>query len=176
MNADEHLVVDAQVVHYHYQEDLGQAPPGSGSAVEFFAAVRASRAAVYLDSGGHVYEEWSRNVSDEWFDGWFTELASTVNLREIDAPAQGQLFKRLSGVCGFPKSENWWLVRVAVSAATESAPCALVTEDMDFREPSQKGCSPAVRDRYLSSSAKGSVTKELWKHWVEVISLKLALG
>lgn len=174
MNTGEPFVIDAQVVMYAYQEDVGHPPPGSGSASDFFASVIAQSGVIYMDNAGHIYEEWSRNLSTEWFDYWYFDLVTTANVREVDTDGCSALMKKLRQL-GFPSGENRWLIKVGVSVASPQNPCALVTEDMDFREPSKKGCPPKERARYLASQVKGSVCDELWKHKVEVISLELAL-
>ena len=131
-----------------------------------------NRHLVLLDAGGHVRQEWEDCVGREWFENWFFEFAGAANLSEIEAIRAPALEKRLIVDLGFPKKENIWLVRTAYAQASlSSQECNLLSEDIDFRDPTQKSAKKVTRDKYLAGDLIGPVRKLLSKHSVEVLSL-----
>jgi hypothetical protein len=164
------VTIDANIVKALHHEALGLEHDCSGMAEPVFRHLQKHGWRIALDDGDHIKHEWSACVDPEWFTDWFFSITSTYNVAIIKPDKCADLVKKLYIDCGFPRSRDVWLVRVAVSESSNHS-SLLLSEDMDFREPSQKLAPSRVRSRYIRGEMRGSVSKVLRKNGVEVRSL-----
>jgi hypothetical protein len=152
------LIVDAQVVKGFYQDTVlgkGHALTESASLI-FDASFR--KHAIYVDDEEKLRSEWRSGVAPEWFDIWYTDLLRDDVIREIRSPADKNLRKKLEAL-GFPFSgRDIWYARVSNATSCSIGFAILVSEDLDFYEPKEKGCSAKRRNEILLKEL-GSVRK-----------------
>jgi hypothetical protein len=156
------LIVDANIVKGFFQEAvLGKGHDLTGSAMPIFDK-NFRKHPIYLDDEGNLHYEWRAVVDPEWFDVWFTDLIRDDVIRQISAPPEKNFRKELAGL-GFPaKGRDIWYARVANALTILSNFAILVSEDLDFYEPKEKGCSSKRRNEILLKEL-GSVRRHLRK-------------
>ena len=169
-------VIDAHIVKGVYEEHIGAAGSLTGSASEVLAEITAHGLAVWLDDGEQMENEWRHVVPDEWFDGWFADLASEANVSAIRRRNCEVLIRKLGSDFGFPRSRDRILLSVAVAGVAHEGAAMLLTEDVDFYDPKMKG-QPKVRSALLTGKRAGPVRSFLRKtEKVSVCSVTLALN
>jgi hypothetical protein len=156
------LVVDAQIVKGFFQDtvlDKGHNLTESASLI-FDDSFR--KHPIYVDDEEKVWSEWRSGVAQEWFDIWYTNLLRDDVVREIPAPPDKNLRKELVAL-GFPFSgRDIWYARVSNAVRCSFGFAILVSEDLDFYEPKEKGCASGRRKEILLKEI-GSVRKHLKK-------------
>jgi hypothetical protein len=167
----ESFVIDSNVVVAVERADAGLTCEVSDEPREVIDHIVESGSRVLIDVGGHIEQEWRNGVNTDWFENWFLTLATNANLAQIDAVRDQALERKLRVDHGLPRSENIWLVRTAVAEVAINGDCNLLTEDMDFRDPTKKKAAPATRRRYLEGTTIGPVAKTLRGAGVEVLAL-----
>lgn len=172
------LVIDANVVHGHYQEllNLGADIGLTDSTLLLFQRL-GYEDTVYADDGGQIKHEWRRVVEPEWFDRWFQELLriDAVQLIPVDNKLSKAHIRKIEQL-GFPNSRDRWYIRVAVSANYYFDNCTLVTEDIDFYDPARKSESGEKRLNRLRLG-NGSVARYLKrKAKIEVVCVETYNG
>jgi len=157
------VVIDANVVAYYYREKVKcHSPPGTGPAEQVIQRLGPLDTAI-IDSGGRIKAEWGddRRVDEDWFGNWYEDqlIVGGVSIKEVDDCKD--LIRHLADKCGFPeRKENRWYLCVARALSTEQGGrVVLVTEDVDFFDPTDKGRSQH-RDRTLDRQT-GCVTRYL---------------
>lgn len=152
-------VVDAQIVKAYYEEDvLGITPSTTASATKVFDEL-SIESPIFVDDGGMILHEWENVVCREWFHTWYPTLLMN-GLVEIQVHTHQQLRNELNR-SGFPsKGRDIWYVRTAKEVLDCNGDVTLITEDLDFYEPSQKGCPHTTRLKILLNS-RGSICKVL---------------
>ena len=167
----ESFVIDSNIVVAVERADAGLPCEVSDDPNGVLEHIAASGSRVVIDSSGHIVQEWRNCVNGEWFENWFFVLSTTSNLAEIDAIRDQALERRLRVEHGLPGRENIWLVRTAVAEVGINESCNLLTEDMDFRDPTKKKAPAATRAKYLEGSIVGAVAKTLKSADIEVVAL-----
>jgi hypothetical protein len=152
------LVVDAQVVKGYFQESVLGAPNElTASAIPVFDPAFRGHV-IYIDDRGTLQYEWRSAVEPEWFDIWFADLIRDGAISEYPAPADRNLRDQL-GNLGFPATgRDIWYARLSCAISAWVGFCVLISEDLDFYEPREKGCSSKRRRQILYSEA-GHVRK-----------------
>jgi hypothetical protein len=156
------LIVDSNVVKGYYQDtvlgkghDLTESP-----RLVFDQEFR--KHLIYLDNKQVVWSEWKAAVKDEWFDIWYANLLRDDVIREIPAAAEKNFRKELTNF-GFPfTGRDIWYARVANAVSENFGFAILISEDLDFYEPKEKGCKSARRNDILLKEL-GSLRKHLKK-------------
>jgi len=172
-NAPWRVVVDANVVKGLMQAQQQSSHDCSGDPVAAFELITDKGAEVRLDEGGQILSEWQGCTQKEWFDLWYSDFVSSTNVRPATVTMHQALLNELTNTFGFPRSRDRWLLRTALSAATDGS-CELLTDDMDYFDPTKKG-QPKERDRHLSGKPVGAVRRRLRRVNVEVLSVRLFL-
>jgi len=123
-------------------------------------------APLYQDDGRIIEHEWRNLVDREWFDAWFAaQLQSGVIIYRTTIRRDSLERKLTNG--GFPNNRDRTYIRLALSIAGDSGSCEIYTEDLDFYDPTEKGCKSGRRTRILKASA-GRVAKLLRRERVYV--------
>lgn len=152
------VVVDAQILKGFFQESVLEIDHGLSASPQLVFDAEFRRYPIFVDDQGTIVQEWRSVVEPEWFDTWFTDQIRDGVICEIDAAAEKQLKKALSNL-GFPATgRDIWYARTCNSAAKVNGFCVLVSEDLDFYQPSEKGCSAARREKLLLTES-GNVRK-----------------
>jgi hypothetical protein len=169
-------VIDAQIVKGLSLEEKNL-PSGLSDVVGQIIDVLISRATpVCSDDGGLIEAEWRGCCDPDWIENWIVTFSSLANYQLIPARPQPQLIKKLRIDYGFPSSRDRILVATSVAASMLFGRCTLLTEDMDFYEPSEKSAPPARRGRYMRGQLTGRVKRHLGKEaGIDVRSVVLAL-
>jgi hypothetical protein len=164
------VVIDANIIKAIYQVAISNSFSTTESPTEIMESMRTHLHRIVLDDGGKIKQEWLNTVGDyEWFAFWYSDLQEFYAVKEIPADNHPALCKKLWTQCGFPKNENIWLVKTSVTEAKSAGACVLLTEDVDFREPSKK--KSADSDKYRRGDKRGCVDKLLGTFDVEVLAL-----
>jgi hypothetical protein len=156
------LVVDANIVKGFFQDSvLGKSHDLTESAKPIFDP-SFRKHPIYLDKEGKLHFEWRSVVEAEWFDIWYADLVRDDDVREIASPPDKALRKKLVEL-GFPaKGRDIWYARVSNAVSKAAGFAILVSEDLDFYEPKEKGCKSERRKAILLNEL-GSVRKHLRK-------------
>jgi hypothetical protein len=165
----ESYVIDANVVKAVFETQMGHVRSVSADPAPVVDNLKRDFCRIVIDEGEQILQEWKDCVDPDWFVNWFFELTSGWNVVVIEPRLCNDVLKKLYTECGFPRAENKWLIRTAITEAGATGACALLSEDMDFREPRMKNAKG--RERYIEGTIRGSVTKLLGKHDVRVVSL-----
>lgn len=155
------LVIDAQVVCGYFKETVLEIEsPLTEKAKLIFERVGVEDRA-FLDETGHIEHEWRNVVEPEWFEPWY---ASLLNEGATQIPTRTcQALRRKLEQLGFPRgSRDIWYVRTAKAVVDRYDRAVIVTEDMDFYDPTQKQCNAKRRCRILLSG-DGQVARYLYR-------------
>lgn len=156
------IVIDAHIIASYYQESVGCADSKLTDATEAIFERVGVLDRIYLDDGEQIENEWRRMADPEWFEAWYASLLASDAALLVPVAGCSDLRKKLEGH-GFPRgSRDFWYVRTAKAVAEVFAEAILLTEDMDFYEPSKKGVSGKQRENILRCSG-GQIAKHLRK-------------
>ena len=169
MREGESFVIDANIVKAVFEATMGHPVTVSADPEAAMEILKKNLCRIVLDEGGHIIQEWRDCVEPEWFEDWYFGFVSEWNVASIKPRLCNDVLKKLRIECGFPGGENKWLVHTAITEASINGICALLSEDMDFREPRRKNAKG--REKYLTGVVKGSAAKLLSRHGVKVMSL-----
>jgi hypothetical protein len=158
------LVIDADVVNGYYRESVrGDAPMLTAATIPLFDGLGQTDVAI-VDLGGQIENEWGASVDPDWFRAWYANLLADGAIRVLDVGTFAPVIERLQKDCGYPKSRDRWYVRTACQAVeTDSATAVIVSEDLDFYEPSMKAAGAKRRDQILANQ-RGCVADYLRKY------------
>ena len=140
-------VIDANVLKEYYQETVLEL---SGSLTGSVKLVFERDGVIYVDEGGQIEAEWASVVDRDWFEVWYSRQLVEDKIRELSVACFPELGKQLK-ILGFPHgSKDIWYVRTAKQCkAAGIDPCLLVSEDLDFFDPTRKAASGAARRTIL---------------------------
>lgn len=147
------FVVDANVINKFQGERLAD----PGLAHEALASI-FSCGHIALDEGGQCRQEWIECAAgthpfalDDWINDRLVDQAIQLYPTTPDS-----MHKALTAL-GMPKKDHKW-VRLAIATAAAS----LVTEDVDFIDPTKKKADEKTKSK-LKATCKGPVSKALRK-------------
>lgn len=150
------IVIDANIVAAYFKEvvlgiNVGPKNDVTHTTVPLFERLGLIDTC-YLDNGEMIENEWRNPVGREWFEAWFADLLISGKVQLIAATTCPAVERRLV-TNGFPRrrSRDLWYVRVSFALITTGL-CAnvpLITEDLDFYDPSHKRSDPRTRRRIL---------------------------
>ena len=154
------VIVDADVVNWYSMELRELVAPATGPVSPCFDRLGTADVA-YIDSGGQIEQEWRATVDTEWFEQWYPTMLITGAITPIPASVASALLRYLRLNHGFPRSRDAWYVSTAkaVRDAFGEDP-VILTEDLDFYNPADKGCNAARRNRILTDCS-GPVARHL---------------
>ena len=155
-----HVIIDANVVVGYFKETVkGAIHDLTGSPTSLFESL-GSFIVCYVDDGCHIKTEWRLPVEPEWFDAWYGNLLINDSIRITETDNCRDLKAQLADL-GFPTTTtDFWYCRVGVAVSKKNGKAILITEDIDFYEPSAKGCGGRRRKQLLYNS-NGQVAKHL---------------
>lgn len=136
-------VIDANVLKEHYQVSVLELPGSlTGNTLDAFNRAEP----IIIDDGDQIENEWKSLVCHDWFDIWFSRMLTEEKIKMVTAKSCPQLAALLTKH-GFPKnSRDIWYIRTAKSfLKSNNATCFLITEDLDFFDPTKKGTSGVAR-------------------------------
>lgn len=159
------MLVDANVFQGFFQTHIGKPHVLCGCPATLFRAVTPA-SPVYHDVGRIIEHEWRGVVDRDWFEAWLaTSLASGL-IQYLSPTRDPSLEKRLAEL-GFPRSRDIVYVRIGLSVVAAHLACMFYTEDLDFYDPTQKGCA-ANRRRAILKAMAGPVPRLLAKSGIQV--------
>ena len=168
------LLIDANVFRAIYEEDIGleaPRPERSASATPILEqSARPSKIFVDKAENSQIEAEWRKQCrnNSEWFDAWLAEQYRAGNLWAVDIETKHFLNAGKIFSTGFPAlSRDIWYVRVAYAAkdARPTFPVYLISEDMDFYDPSLKASTNKLQ-KFIKGN--GPVVKHLKKNKIHV--------
>ncbi len=162
------LIVDANVFKSYYDVLIKNITSSlTACPTKIFENLGTTDAYVmYLDTTGIIKQEWSNLVDYQWFNIWYADKLILAHFELVEPCKDNGLETKLTAD-GFPrKGRDWTYIRVTRQVANQQQ-CILATEDIDFYEPSQKGCPAKTRRKILLSSS-GKVAKTLKNHAINV--------
>lgn len=158
------FVVDANAIHAFQNERIGQREDIA------HAAIRAifSKSYVALDTGELCLSEWLQCAGGTYpfaLKDWVYDQMAEGRIR-LHTMASNSCRKHLVAL-GIPDKDHKWIRLAAVTAHKK-----LVTEDIDFFDPSQKIASHAAKEK-LKESRSGSCARSLRKDYgIDVMCLR----
>ena len=159
------LIVDANIVKGYFQDSvLGKGHDLTESAKPIFDPSFREHP-IYVDDKAKLHFEWRSVVETEWLDIWYADLVRDDVVREIVSPPDKALRKQLAEL-GFPaKGRDIWYARVSNAVSRTVGFAILVSEDLDFYEPKEKGCkSERRKDILLKELGWCGISKERSRH------------
>jgi len=143
------MVIDAQVVCAYFRETVHETEPPLTGRASVVVDRLGMQDQVFLDESCHIEHEWRNVVPVEWFEAWYAKLLETGAAALIPATTCQALSRKLRQL-GFPRnSRDIWYVRTASAVADFHGAAVILTEDMHFYDPSEKGCPAKRRVRIL---------------------------
>ncbi|MGP2543323.1 hypothetical protein [Yersinia sp. 2541 StPb PI] len=170
------IVIDANVFKGFYQEEvLGMEVAQLEITASVLEVFRNDKFKIYVDDTVHIENEWRNVVDSEWFNAWYSDQIESLLINEITVNNHNDIIKSLSKI-GFPVGGDKWYVRTAKSVQEMGTPTILLTEDIDFYDPTKKTAKGAARLKILKSKSS-PVRKYLRKNVdIEVNSVEELLS
>ena len=160
------MIIDANIFKGYFQVTIGFNHDLCGCPKTLVEKATATDP-IYYDLEGIIASEWQAVVDREWFEPWLADQLEAGTIAYLEKKIDIGFEKNLN-TNGFPKSRDVIYVRVGLSAVEATGlACALFTEDIDFYDPTKKGCAAKTRQKILASSS-GPVAKLLRKRKIEV--------
>lgn len=129
-------IVDANVIkaYYHQINDLSRE-----ITLDPAHFIEADQVRLIIDIDGHIKQEWDNVVGGEWLSGWYNANLISDKIQQIIITDDCRPLKqRLVKQCGFPNSKDIWYIKTAKSNADTDNVNIIVSEDMDFFDPTKK--------------------------------------
>lgn len=167
------VIIDAQLVAGYYREvEVGEAPAFSASTVTLLNRLGVVDQG-FVDTGGVLEQEYRDVVDPDWFEAWYAQRLAEGHFEEVDAPPCPDLIRCLVVSCGFPRGskDRHYIALAAAVSGGKRDPSSLITEDLDFYDPTQKQVAHKRRMRILQKQT-GCVAKELKRAHVVVRCVK----
>ena len=169
------LVIDANIVKGYYQEivlglDVVNRPDGLMASPSPIFDQLGSTLTCYLDEGGIIEYEWRGVVENEWFFSWFGDMLVNGSIQKLPTNKDKAIENKIIDK-GFPASRDHRYVQVAAAIirlelADESY---LLSEDLDFYDPTKKSGKASTRKKILELG-RGPVSKILKKYGINVFA------
>jgi hypothetical protein len=154
------LVIDAQVVCSYFKETVLELDTWLTERAERIFERVGDEDQAFLDDRGMIEYEWREIEDREWFDVWYARLLQTGGAVQVPVQTCNALIRQLNGR-GFPKgSRDIWYVRTAKAVVDEFDRAIILTEDLDFYDPTQKRATANRRKRVLLSG-DGTIARYL---------------
>jgi hypothetical protein len=163
------IAVDANVMNLFSRSLIRQEETNARTIVERIESTHGFA----IDAGGKIKHQWLETCDKVYFGTWFVEALKAGRIREVVAKLPRQHEKHLRIRCGMPTGRAE-LTYVAVSNAVV-LPRHIVTEDIDFWEPSAKAADEKTKQDFKNGRT-GCVCRYLRLIGVTVATIQQALG
>jgi len=111
-----------------------------------------------IDFDGKIEHQWHETCNHKLFESWFVEAIQAGAIRVVDSDLPEQHKKHLRIQLGFPYNQRFEGTYIEVAFVTDEK--AIISEDIDFWSPKDKGSSPDRR-RQLMEGRQGEVYRYL---------------
>lgn len=159
------MLIDANVFNGFFQVEIGKQHILQGCPKTLIDSA-SHQNPIYHDYNGLIEHEWRNVVDQEWFDVWLAAQFSTGTIALTAAINNNSLESKLKNV-GFPTGRDIVYVRTGLAIAATNGSCLFFTEDIDFYDPTKKGCDSKTRKKIIANST-GPVCKLLGKSKIDV--------
>jgi hypothetical protein len=118
----------------------------------------------FIDDEKKIEAEWMAPVEREWFVAWFTAGIDAGAIEFVSMRPRADLIKLLEVKFGFPRGsgDRWYLFVCSQLVHTSGDTVTLLSEDLDFFDPTEKRCKSKRRLEILESG-DGPVARYLRK-------------
>lgn len=123
-----------------------------------------------IDAGGKVQQQWLATCDQVYFRQWFSDALKLGTIRLVAAKLPQQHAKHLRITCGMPTKDFPF-----VTVANAAQPHYVVSEDIDFWEPTYKQCDEETKAR-TKANRQGCVCRYLKRIGVTVGTVNQASG
>ena len=162
------ITVDANVMHGFTHSLIKDVASAERQIVEHITAQHSFA----IDDTGKIEHQWLETCGKSVFGEWFYSQLQKGVVKKVASKLDASHKKKLQNECGMPMRGE--IIYVAVAAVTDNR--LIVTEDIDFWEPSAKLKSNEIKQK-IKISGKGSVCKYLAKHLqITVATSSMALA
>lgn len=146
------VVIDANVFQAYYQKNLhGNLPNVTGDPSDLFERILLGTVRITFDESDHIKSEWERVVEREWFGRWFSKMLMDGDIQFVAlAPCDFLCHMQQHG---FPRSKDVRYLQTAMASKCDDSQVYLVSEDMDFFDPTKKASGLATRHRIMKDGA-----------------------
>jgi hypothetical protein len=148
------IVVDANVMNLFNQSLIKKEATGARTLVERIESTHG----FVIDEGGQIEHQWLETCDKAYFGTWLVEGLKGGRIRKVVAVLEKQHRKKLRIDCGMP-TKRAELTYVAVANSVDNLKY-IVTEDIDFWEPSAKKADE-TRKQAIKTARSGCVSKYL---------------
>jgi hypothetical protein len=169
------VAIDANIVKALFQESTRGSHAASASPADIFAELATEQFRIAVDSGGQMLNEWMSCTNSEWFEAWYGDFVGQANVVQVTPGRHTEVLRHMRSTLGFPTSRDVWLVRTACTEAADYEVAILLSDDLDFFDPTKKSAGARVRTELLQGGRRAPVRKYLKKHGVSVDSAHLFL-
>jgi hypothetical protein len=164
------LVIDANIIKGFFVETVQNAQTELTGVTALIFKRLGNKDIAFLDDNGIIRHEWRNVVQPEWFDAWYPQLLIEGKIIEIslDSHDKLNLRNRLKAL-GFPvtKRDFCYIKTANTTIKNNRNSVVIISEDIDFFAPQNKGCSPKSRNKILLNN-NGPVATFLKKNKILV--------
>lgn len=161
------VVIDANILAGYFQEAVIESGHNlTGSPTGIFSALGDALTG-YLDESNIIEYEYEQCVEKEWLKEWLSEQLQADKFQTIK-PAQCRELCKLLHNNGLTHTRDFIYIKVAVNIESQNENY-IITEDLDFFDPSRKNCSSKERRRILTKGS-GPIKKILKKRAGVIVS------
>jgi len=126
-----------------------------------------------IDVGGKLQHQWLETCDKTYFSQWFVEGLKGGWIRQVAAKIEKADEKKLKISCGMPSARHEFAYVAVANVVTP--PKYIVTDDIDFWEPKEKGADEK-RKQETKAKRKGCVCQHLRKMKIVVGTVPQALA
>jgi hypothetical protein len=145
------LVIDANVFKGYFECVLANPHQLTEDPSRIFTSLGQPYLA-FVDSSQIIVKEWEALVDPDWFRAWYPGVLAGGSVLFIDISNKPHLKKKLTQN-GFPSSKDFIYVLTSASVVDNNGDCHLLTEDIDFFDPTQKQAGSKVRNKLLQNQS-----------------------
>ncbi len=156
------VVIDANRIAGYFKESVLELNTDLTDKATYIIDRPENQDQVYLDINGNIEKEWESVVDSEWFSVWFARLLIDEKAYCIEVDLYSFLCKKLR-LLGFPRSRDIWYIRTAKEISNNQSRAYIISEDIDFFDPSKK-CSSSSSRLTILKNRRGPICKYLDKN------------
>jgi hypothetical protein len=158
------IVVDANIIKNYYDETVIGIAHSLTESAKHILDDEDRVYIIFTDEGGHIEYEWRSPVDQNWFKEWYYAKLISGQIIILTVNNCSELCKSLYGI-GFPKGKrDIWYIRTAVSSLSQQEKGFIVSEDIDFFNPTQKKILKGQKRINCMKSCNSPVRKHLRKN------------